>query len=808
MTLAGIARQWQTSGVSVIPILANQTKRPAIEWREYQGHVPSLEEITEWWGNGHAFGIALICGSVSGNLEMCEIEGRAMESFSKIHEACDRLGAGDILATLMQEYSQESPTGGLHLLYRIENHPVPGNTKLARDEAGLVLAETRGEGGYVIGAPSPGACHPSGKPWVLNSGRYGVLPTISWAERCLLHEAIRQALDSEAPDRPTRGQPPTSAALVPRDVSPEVGVRPGDDFEARTSWEEILEPHGWRVESRTRNEVNWTRPGKSPREGSSATTGYANDRDRLFVFSTSTVFPSETPITKFRAYSILNFGGDDSAAARHLSLRGYGTRATTRFDIPDFEPQTIEDEPFSLDDVGNAQRLWRKVKGRFVYVHEEAETYFYDGRTWVPDVGGALTRESIVMTDEMKAEARRTGDETLAKWAKSSRSAAKITGMCKLFPHIDSEATKSSKDFNTQRHLLNVANGVLNLRTRELLPHDPSFMMTRLFGAAYRPEVDCPQFTAFMEAALPDPELRAYVQRALGYSLLGDTDQRAMFMIYGPSGTGKSTLMETMRAVFGEYGATAAPGAFRERRESAPTNDLHNLRARRFVTTSETAETTSFNEDLLKRLTGRDSITSRELYQRNQEWTPECVLWLATNHPPKFTSDDDAIWRRAKMIPFLTQFLGVGQVPDMARTFLVPEADGILNWLLEGLTDYLANGLMEPDEVAQAAEDVRRQTDSASRFLEERTIEGVLVPGDTKRIRVVDLYSMYVEWANQCGERKLGSRRFNNRVQAFAHLEMVTENGQLMWAGVARAPGAGINGTIGPVTLWGLQDGH
>ena len=802
MTLAGVARQWQTAGVSVIPILANQTKRPAVEWREYQAHVPTVEEILEWWSNGHAFGIALICGSVSGNLEMCEIEGRAMDDFAKIHEACDRLGAGGILGRLMQEYSQESPTGGLHLLYRVADHPVPGNTKLARQEDGVVLAETRGEGGYVIGAPSPGACHPSGKPWVLNSGTYGVLPTISWAERCLLHEAIRQALDSEGP---VRGQPSASIALRPAGPGVGAGVRPGDDFEDRTTWESILEPHGWRVESRTRSEVNWTRPGKNPREGSSATTGYAGDRDRLYVFSTSTVFPTEEPITKFRAYSILNHGGDDSRAARTLAMLGYGTKGVPDL-IPDFEPDMGHAEPFTLDDVGNAERLWRQVQGRFVYMSEEDTVYRWDNRSWVPDIGGALTREMIQVTNQMREQARVTGDEPLAKWAKSSRSQAKLSAVCKLVAHIDPEATKSSKDFNVQRHLLNVANGVLNLRTRELLPHDPAFMMTRIFGAAYRPEAKCPQFDQFMADALPDSELRRYVKRALGYSLLGDTDQRAMFMIYGPSGTGKSTLMETMRAVFGEYGTTAAPGAFRERRESAPTNDLHNLRGRRFVTTSETAETTNFNEDLLKRLTGRDSITSRELYQRNQEWIPECVLWLATNHPPKFTSDDDAIWRRAKMIPFLTQFLGSGQVMDMARKYLVPEADGILNWLLEGLADYLENGLMEPDEVAQAAEDVRRQTDSAIRFLEEKIEEGVLVAGDNKKIRMSELSAMYLEWARHSAERPLGRRRFNNRLQAFAHLEIVSENGQPTWCGVARAPGAGILGTMPP--LWGLQDGH
>jgi P4 family phage/plasmid primase-like protien len=755
--------------------------------------VPSDEEVTEWWSNGHPFGIALICGAVSGNLEMCEVEGKAIadNGLKKVYSTCDDLGAGEILDRLLNGYSQESPSGGLHLLYRISDHPVPGNEKLARTDEGEVLAETRGEGGYVIGAPSPGACHPSGRPWVLTSGEYGVVPLITWAERCLLHEAIRKALDCPSHTEIALRPPPPPSLPSPSRADGG-GVRPGDEFEEQTSWSTILEPHGWRIESQHGATTYWTRPGKNPRDGASATTGHAGDRDRLYVFSTSTVFPVEQSITKFRAYSILNHGGDDSAAARSLAGQGFGSRSNV--EIPDFVYDADEDEPISLDDIGNGNRLQKGTNGVFVKMFEENVFYTWDGRAWVEDFDGGIVRAMIKVTDRMLAQARETGDDALMKWAKRSRNLDRLNAAIKVLPSLPG-GTARRQDFDIFKSLLNVRNGVLDLHTGQLLPHDPKYRMTRVFGASFNPQAQCPEFTAFMEAAVPDPQMRAYVQRALGYSLLGEVDQRAMFLIYGPSGTGKSTLMETMRAVFADYGTTAAAGAFREHRDSAPSNDLHNLRGKRFVTTSETAETTNFNEDLLKRLTGQDSITSRELYQKNQEWVPECVLWLATNHPPKFTSDDDAIWRRAKLIPFVHQFLGSGQVMGMARKRLIPEADGILNWLLAGVRDYLEHGLMEPSEVAQESHDVRIQSDSASRFIDDKVLDGVLLAGEDRRIRIGELYQMYLEWARQVGERNaLGTRRFANRLQSFCHLERVRDNGQEFWVGVGRAPGASILG--------------
>jgi putative DNA primase/helicase len=319
-----------------------------------------------------------------------------------------------------------------------------------------------------------------------------------------------------------------------------------------------------------------------------------------------------------------------------------------------------------------------------------------------------------------------------------------------------------------------------------------------MFGASYDPDAQCPRFREFMAQALPDEQLRNYVQRALGYTLLGDVDQRSIFWIYGPPGTGKSTLTEAMEEIFGDYGSTAASGTFRAKgREGGPTNDLHGLRGRRFVTTSETAESTSFDEDLLKRLSGRDRVTSRELYQENVEWVPECVLWMATNNAPKFNSDDEAIWRRTKLIPFLTTFTTEDEVADYSRNVLAPERDGILNWLLEGLREFLADGLGEPPQVQELAPEQRVLSDSVARFVDERVMDNVLLLDPEERIRTTELYAMYLDWVRSVGERPLASRRFINRLRSnFPQVEHTKIGGNFFWLGLGRMSGAGIFGLI------------
>ena len=850
MRLADVARTWRESGVSVVPILSNKTKRPAVRWAEYQAEAPTLNQVDEWWSNGKSYGLALICGAVSGNLEMTEIEGRACdgESMTEIQNRMDELGVGDIwnVLTGASGYSEMSPSGGLHLLYRISDHPVPGNAKIAATVNNLVLAETRGEGGYVIVAPTPGLCHPSGEAWMILAGQYGALPVIDWQSRCLIHEALRLALDESAQrltatdlsltDEPERSmssrfftdnadlntsQPSDQSSLsasprfssdsthqapaaLPGSLpssfsgSSAAGLSPGDHFEAVTDWTEILEPHGWTFSGRRGPERFWARPGKNPREGHSATTGYKDDRDRIYNFSTSTALPTGESLTKFAVYTLLNHGGDYQLAARELRRQGFGLAPGTELDVLHHPPQVEADPGYEATDRGNSLYLADLVRGRYLYLAEEKEYIYWNGTSWIRDQRYTLENEFCEMATSRSKQAEQRGNDAAAKWWRNSNNRSRVEAALRGLRAIPG-FTVTSADMDLDRHLINLANGTYDLKKHELLPHEPNRRMTKVMGAAYDPEATCPQFESFMERVLPDPDIRSYVQRALGYSLLGEADQRSLFLVCGPSGTGKSTLMATMELLFGDYGVPAPSGTLRARGSegSSPSNDLHMLKGRRFVSTSETNEHTSYNEDLIKRLTGRDQIQSRELYQKFQTWSPRCTIWLATNHPPRFSSDDDAIWRRAKIVPFNTVLLGDGEIADFAHNVLVEELDGILNWVLVGLQEYQRRGLGEPESVQTAVREVRLQSDPVARFLEEKVNDSILIMDPAQRIRTSELYLMYVDWAKLVGERALGNRRFGLRIQyASADIDTVRIGGNYFWRGLGRASGVGVRGMI------------
>lgn len=333
-----LARQLVGAGIVPLPVSSDGSKRPDVRtWTEYQHREPTDTELLAWFGMTYEVaGIGLVCGDVSGGLVLCEIEGRMIERYDQIVQRCQAAGVGDIL-TRIDSYRERSPSGGLHWLYRIAGDRTPGNTKLARNASGEVTIETRGEGGFVVVAPSTGRAHPLGQPWQLVHGDLTQLAVITAEDNEALWDVLRSFDETPAPSRP-------AAQPRPRESS-HSDLRPGDDYAYRTTWQEILEPHGWVFLFEHGDEAYWRRPGKTA--GISATTNYAGS-DSLKVFSSSAYpFEADTAYSKFGAYAILNHNGDQSAAASELRHDGYGSAYE-----PTPSPWPIDD--WTTDDELNA----------------------------------------------------------------------------------------------------------------------------------------------------------------------------------------------------------------------------------------------------------------------------------------------------------------------------------------------------------------------------------------------------------------------------------------------------------------------
>ena len=325
-TIPDEVRRAYDAGLCPIPPRSDGSKAPAVpEWKSFQAQRPSLAEVLQLFGT--STGIGVICGAVSGGLEMLEIEGRAVREgiFDEFRDRADEWGLGHLLARLCIGYWERTPSRGAHWLYRCPT--IGPNTRLAQrpataeelaEHAGqrtAVLIETRGEGGYVITAPSYGPVHPTGLAWEIVAGNFATIPTITAEEREALF-ALARSFDQMPPipvEAPRRRRAP-----------PDEGLKPGDDFNARVSWTDVLEPHGWVRVKATGGETYWRRPGKDTK-GHSATTNYGGS-DLLLVFSTSTPFEVGRSYDKFAAVTFLEHGGDFAACARSLYARGFGDR--------------------------------------------------------------------------------------------------------------------------------------------------------------------------------------------------------------------------------------------------------------------------------------------------------------------------------------------------------------------------------------------------------------------------------------------------------------------------------------------------
>jgi hypothetical protein len=316
------------AGCSVVPARTDGSKAPIGSWKQYQVTRPTRDEVIEWFKDGHE-GIGIITGSVSGNLEMLEAEGRAVHDglFEQAKDLAINSGLEEIWNVLVSGYVEMTPSGGLHFLYRIADEPVPGNTKVARrpgeNDSVQVLFETRGQGGFVVTAPSQGATHPSGNPWVLLTGSPATIPMFSMEEREAIHTVFK-TLDS----MPARDS--FATALLNSSQSDE--SKPGTDFNNKATWDEILIPVGWTKGYTAKGHTLWTRPNKSSSLGYSASS--KEETGNLYVFSTSTIFEAEKPYSKFAAYAAIHHGNDFKAAARDLRAKGYGAPLPTLNSLP------------------------------------------------------------------------------------------------------------------------------------------------------------------------------------------------------------------------------------------------------------------------------------------------------------------------------------------------------------------------------------------------------------------------------------------------------------------------------------------
>lgn len=386
-----------------------------------------------------------------------------------------------------------------------------------------------------------------------------------------------------------------------------------------------------------------------------------------------------------------------------------------------------------------AYRLRDAYTGRLLHVHGIG-WFAWDGKRWVEDETRASARAVKAVLKSSWSDAY--GDADLQRDVRKCESSAGELGVLALASSLV-EFSTSVRDLDPDPWLLNCANGTLDLRTMELLPHDPGDRITKITGAGHRPDADADDepWTRFLARVLPDPDVRGWLQRLTGVALLGKVVEHVLPIFTGTGANGKTTWHRAVAAALGDYALVGEPDLLMPRAGAHPTGEM-DLRGVRLVVVSESDRDRRLAEATVKRLTGGDPIRARRMHRDFVQFDPSHTALLITNHLPKVSSDDPALWRRLRVVPFDVVIPESERDPYLEDA-LRQDADAILTWAVAGWADWHQRGrLDDPDAVKVATGHYQLAADIIARFIDDRCLVGPQL-----QVRADDLYEAWQHWA-------------------------------------------------------------
>jgi putative DNA primase/helicase len=412
-------------------------------------------------------------------------------------------------------------------------------------------------------------------------------------------------------------------------------------------------------------------------------------------------------------------------------------------------------------DSGNAERLADRHGANLRYCYPWGKWLVYDGTRWRVDDRGAVVRLAKDTARSIFEEAKEAPDDEtakrLGKWATSSLSESKLRAMISL-AQSEPGIPVLPEEMDVSKDLLNVLNGTIDLRTGELREHRREDLITKLAPVDYAPASDAPAWAQTLARVLPALEVRAFFRKVCGYALTGDVSEQMLPVLYGTGANGKSTVLNALLAVLGDYGMQAAPDLLVAKKGAHPT-ELADLFGMRFVASIEVEDGRRLAESLVKQLTGGDRIKARKMKQDFWEFEPTHKVLMACNHKPQVRGTDNAIWRRIRLVPF-TETIPPAEQDKHLPDKLLEERAGILAWAVEGCLEWRREGLQAPDAVRKATGEYRAEMDVLGAFLKECCKQG---PDENEAAS--DLYTAYKLWCQDGGERAETQRRFGSQLR-------------------------------------------
>jgi putative DNA primase/helicase len=440
-------------------------------------------------------------------------------------------------------------------------------------------------------------------------------------------------------------------------------------------------------------------------------------------------------------------------------------------------------DDITCTDLANGKRLARFCGNDLCYVVEHKCWYVWDGKKWAEDLGNVeVNRLAKDVAKSIFAEADAYDEEkakSVRRWAWMSCGKSRLDAMREM---AVSEGTiaKSAGIFDQDPHLFNCQNGVIDLRTGELRPHNRKHWMMNISPVSYNPTAQCPIWLAHLDKIQrDDAEMVGFLQRLAGYSMFGSSEEETATFLWGDGRNGKGKTLEILCRILGDYATTVPFATFLEGGKHNPggaSPDIAGLAGKRMVVAQESNITGRFNEALLKTLTGRDRQKARHLYQESFEFMPMFTLWLASNSKPRIIDQSEAMKRRIKLVPFTVQ------IPEEDVDIKLPEKlwaerEGILAWCVKGALEWQKKGLCHPAKVREASKEYFADEDPLGQWLKECTEDGQNFESASRLA-----YDSFKSFAEENNYFVLDAREFKNRLMQKGY-ESTRRNTGVVWKG-------------------------
>jgi len=376
----------------------------------------------------------------------------------------------------------------------------------------------------------------------------------------------------------------------------------------------------------------------------------------------------------------------------------------------------------------------------------------WNGFRWERDAAGAIVQRGIELHRAALREAGKIEDKSTrdAAWtfANSLGNRTRISALVELAQSNPALVVKP-EDLDADPWLVGCQNGTIDLKSGRFFEAERGDLITRSLGTRWEAGAECPKWKKFLhEVALGDAGLVEFMQRAIGWTLSGDTSEACFFFLYGCGANGKSVLSDTLASLHGDYCHRASAELFDRRHDRNKGPELAEIAGARLILASETQEGGRLDERLVKDITGGEEVRAEAKFCSGFRFGPQAKIWMSGNHRPRIAGTDEGIWRRVRLLPFEASFRDDDANPHL-REELREEMPGILRWAIEGCKQWKAKGLGLPERVKLAGEDYRNAEDDLGDFIADRIEESPEAATCPKK----EVFAAYAEWAEAEGIR-------------------------------------------------------